>query len=273
MSERRLQVLNLGAGVQSSTLALIAAEWPESKRPDFAVFADTGWEPRGVYEWLDRLRPMLPFPVHVASAGNLRERLLAAGEEGASPTAQRYAAVPFFVRGGGMGRRQCTKEYKIYPIRNIIKRELGIPDGGRGSRAAGVAVCWLGISVDEASRMRASDVAWVENRYPLIELGMTRLDCIVWLSRRGLPAPPKSSCLGCPYHDNGYWERLRAESPAEFEDTVVVDRAIRSKGSLRGMHAEQFMHRSRVPLDKVEFAADEGQLDLFGEECEGVCGV
>ena len=40
--------LSLGAGVQSSTLALMIANG-ELEPVDSAIFADTGWEPRKVY--------------------------------------------------------------------------------------------------------------------------------------------------------------------------------------------------------------------------------
>lgn len=39
-----LKILSLGAGVQSTTLLLLA-ERGELERPDRAIFADTGWEP------------------------------------------------------------------------------------------------------------------------------------------------------------------------------------------------------------------------------------
>ena len=39
-----LRILSLGAGVQSTTLALMAAHG-EVEAPDCAIFADTGWEP------------------------------------------------------------------------------------------------------------------------------------------------------------------------------------------------------------------------------------
>ncbi|ETA02416.1 hypothetical protein CcI156_10935 [Frankia sp. CcI156] len=55
MSEPTIRVLSLGAGIQSTTLALLAVE-AALPRPDAAIFADTGWEPRAVYEHLDRSR-------------------------------------------------------------------------------------------------------------------------------------------------------------------------------------------------------------------------
>lgn len=42
-----------------------------------AIFADTGWEPRHVYEWLDWLEKQLPFPVYQVQHGNLRADTLA----------------------------------------------------------------------------------------------------------------------------------------------------------------------------------------------------
>lgn len=56
--EPTIRVLSLGAGVQSTTLALLAVEGVLPK-PDAAVFADTGWEPRRVYDHLDRLESVL----------------------------------------------------------------------------------------------------------------------------------------------------------------------------------------------------------------------
>lgn len=62
----RLRALSLGAGVQSTTIALLAAHGEIGPMPDCAIFADTGWEPRAVYDHLEWLMSgnVLPFPVH-----------------------------------------------------------------------------------------------------------------------------------------------------------------------------------------------------------------
>ena len=273
-SEPRLRVLNLGAGVQSTTMALMASEGHLLDPPDCAIFADTGWEPRATYEHLDRLRELLAFPLHVASGGNLRERLMELPNEPLERK-KRYASVPFFTPGGGMGRRQCTGEYKIKPIRKTIKVLLGVSLGRHHMLPPGAVECWIGISTDEASRMKPSDVGWVVNRWPLVDLMMSRHDCIVWLMRHRYPIPPKSSCLGCPYHSDEYWGRLKRESPSEWADTVAVDRAVRN-GEAAGMKQAQYLHRSCKPLGEVPLPGDEGQLQLFDpegaeNECTGFC--
>jgi 3'-phosphoadenosine 5'-phosphosulfate sulfotransferase (PAPS reductase)/FAD synthetase len=52
--EKKLVIISLGAGVQSSTMALMAAKG-ELPRPDCAIFADTGYEPKSIYLYLDYL--------------------------------------------------------------------------------------------------------------------------------------------------------------------------------------------------------------------------
>lgn len=39
--------------------------------------------------------------------------------------------------------------------------------------------------------------------------------------------------------------------------------------------ATPFLHRSCKPLSEVDFSTEEerGQLDMFNNECEGMCGV
>jgi len=64
-------VISLGAGVQSSTIALMAAHGEIAPMPDAAIFADTQAEPVSVYRWLDWLETQLQFPVHRVTAGNL----------------------------------------------------------------------------------------------------------------------------------------------------------------------------------------------------------
>ena len=69
------------------------------------------------------------------------------------------------------------------------------------------------------------------NRWPLIERGMTRQNCLSWLDRHDSPRPPKSSCVACPFHSDAEWRRLR-DDPEAWDSAIVVDAAIRR--GLRG---------------------------------------
>ncbi len=255
-----LRVLSLGAGVQSSTLLLLALEG-ELPTPDLVVFADTQWEPAAVYRhlaYLEGLMAAAGVPFVRATQGNIREDTL-------NHTAGRRAAMPVFLSGQGgegMMRRQCTGEYKIRPIRRAVRVFLK-------ERGATHTEMLMGISVDEAQRMRSSGVKYLTNRYPLVERRMSRADCLLWLERTGYPRPPRSACVGCPFRSNAEW---RALTPAEFADAVDFDARSRTLPGIRGT---VYLHPARIPLGDVDLSTEQerGQQELWGEECAGVCGV
>lgn len=278
-----LRYLSLGAGVQSTTLALMIAHG-EVAPIDCAIFADTHWEPAAVYRHLDWLTPLLPFPVYRVSAGSLREHILTAAKVGGEASGS-YRGIPAYVRPGsegrplGMLRRQCTREYKIAPIMAKVRELLGLAAGQRVP--AGVVVEQLtGISSDEADRAKPADERWVRRLYPLLDRRISRMGCIAWMREHGYPDPPRSACIGCPLHSVGAWRAMRRDDPASFADAVEVDRAIRS-GLAGGVTAESvYLHARGRPLeDAVEDLTNQGQL--FGateerggwpNECEGMCG-
>jgi hypothetical protein len=259
MTATALTVLSLGAGVQSTTLALMMAHG-EFGPPDCAIFADTHAEPAAVYKHLDWLISHLPFPVHIVTAGNLTERI----EDKA-----RFNPVPFF-SGGGQMRRQCTKEFKIYPIRRKCAELLGRRNGA--GLHGGAVRMMIGISIDEVHRAKSADVRWIRNTYPLLDLRMTRRDCLGWITSHDYPQPPRSACIYCPYLSDAERLQQREERPSEFAEVVRVDGIISAGVGRRNQLA--FIHRSQQPIGEVPLsAAERGQPDLFGNECEGMCGV
>lgn len=250
-----LRILSLGAGVQSSTLALMAACGQVGPMPDAAIFADTQDEPAHVYEQVRWLQTVLPYPVHVVTAGCLSDELLGGND---------MARIPAHIRGGGLVRRQCTRNFKLRPIRRRVRELLG--DNITAEQ-------WIGISLDEAHRMRISDVQYIINRYPLIEERMSRSDCLRWLRREGYPEPGKSSCVYCPFRADRQWRDLRDADPAGWAKACALDGGLRQQSErFRG---ELYLHRSMVPLAEVDLstAEERGQPDMFGNECEGLCGI
>ena len=277
--------LALGGGVQSSTLAEMIAEH-ELPAPDVVIFADTGDEPQYVYDHVDYLRGRLAgvgVELATVSAGNLRERLMS--------DLGRFAAIPAFtLRAGQRGRlkRQCTADYKIAPIEYEVRRRLLARGLAAQTKTAirvkrGVhVVAWLGISLDEVARMKPSRTAWITNQWPLIERRMTRHDCVLWLQRRGLPVPRKSSCRIYPYHDDRYWQQMRDQSPDDWHGVVDFDASLRENRAARFVATatgELFLHSSCVPLAEVDLRTptERGQMSLFetdSDVCdEGYCFI
>lgn len=253
---RRTPVISLGAGVQSTTLALMAAEGEFEVTPELAIFSDTEEEPRQVYEHLEWLTEELKGKIEVmlVGKGNLLE----------VATSRPFNPIPMYQAGqdgkASLGRRQCTREFKLDPIRKgMRKRLLNHVD------------CWIGISLDESLRMKPSGMHWVENRWPLIEKGMTRRDCERWLKDYGVPHEvPKSACVFCPFKSEHDFARMRDTDPESWDRAVRADERLRTTGT---GGREQYVLASLIPLSELQTPEDRGQLTFDMDECEGMCGV
>lgn len=257
-----MRVLSLGAGVQSSTLLLMVREG--ELQADCAIFADTQWEPRAVYDYLAWLETVSPIPIHRVTAGDIRQDAIDGAGGVKRSRSGTFASMPLFLEAGGMARRQCTKEYKLEPIWRKVRALLKESDLRQ-------ATLLMGISLDEVQRMKQSRRKYLANEYPLIDKRMSRNDCVLWLQRHDYPIPPKSACIGCPYRNNAAWREIKAD-PEAWAEAVEFDERIRAHP---GLQSRAYLHRSLKPLPMIDLttAADRGQLDMFGEECEGMCGV
>lgn len=270
-----LRVLSLGAGRQSTALYLMCCrgEFGED-RPSVAIFADTGDEPQNVYTHLARLEADFGhvIPIRRVSKGmSISETALAS-----IGTRKRFPSIPLHVRnkagGGGMMRRQCTREFKVEPIEKEMRGLLGVKKGYRVSKAQTVEL-WQGISRDEATRMKDNRRHWIRNYYPLVfDRPMSAADCTAYNEAAGYSAP-KSACVFCPYTDDTRWREMKRDRPEEFAIAAKFDSDVRH--GLGMVSQPAFVHRSLIPLAEVDFrnAEDHGQINAFENECEGMCGV
>ena len=264
MPDAKLRVISLGAGVQSSVLALMAARGEIGPMPGGAIFADTQWEPKEVYTHLDWLETQLPFPVHRVTKGNIRE-----------DTLNGRVQIPVFTTTG-MTMRQCTKDYKIDPVTRKLRELLGLKFRQNAPKKP-VVELWMGISTDEVQRLKLAHHKFISHRWPLIEESMARSDCLRWFAEHHPNRVlAKSACIGCPFHSNAEWRRIKKTMPEAWTDAVDFDAQLRqSQINYKGKD-QLFLHRSCVPLDEVDLATavDKGQQEFgFLEECDGMCGV
>jgi len=268
-------VLSLGAGVQSSTLAMMYAKKELSPMPDFAVFADTQGEPKAVYEWLAWLEKQLPYPVYKISKGNLKEDALRVRTS--KKTGKKYiqAKIPFHFlkdeKGKGFLTRGCTLEYKIQPMDVFVRKMCKVKRGEKNV----VVNRLIGISTDEITRINVSKNKWDRNVYPLIENNLSRDDCLEYFKKNKLNKPPKSACIFCPYHSKSFWSDLKKNSPEEFQEAVEYEKQAKIAYKKTDWWEENFdvsLHSSGN-LETFDKKKETNQLDLFDVECEGMCGV
>ena len=251
--------LSLGAGLQSSVLALMA-DTDQLPTPVAAVFADTRWEPPHVYETLRYIQDTVSYPVHVVSAGSLPDDMMDGMQRN-----ERWVSAPFFTRPDGMMRRQCTDEYKIRPVHKKIRELEGLKPRQRYPKTRPPVTMWQGLTWDEMERMKTTnDHWWVQLGYPLIDRKLRRSDMAgLWAELApDQPLPGKSACIGCPYHTRANWVELEERYPILVADTAGIEHTLQGFAEQAGVHVP-YMHRDRIPLlEAIDRSKDQQVLSL-----------
>ena len=281
-----IRILSLGAGVESSTVALMSARG-ELPPIDAAIFADTQCEPDEVYEWLNWLETQLPFPIHRVTKGNLMKDSLVLHTSKKTGMKYLLSLIPMFVlkKVGGIGMllRKCTRDYKIVPIVRKLRELLGIGTVMKfhiqkrlGLNPQPLIIQIIGISFDELERMKTAKEPWIKNEYPLVDKRIKREQCENWLLANYGKVAAKSACICCPYMSDARRKKQKEERPAEFAQVVQWEQQLQQLQCDKRQVGTWYVHRSCLPLDQVRFRPDPekaDQLSLFGNECEGMCGL
>lgn len=172
---------------------------------------------------------------------------------------QRSINIPAYMPGGMPGNRKCTEAFKIKPIAKWIK--------------ANASGCTLGkgISTDEPHRATPSrESDGYTSAYPLIELGISRADCLEIARQAGIPQPPKSSCWFCPFKTTEQWVTMRREQPELFTKAVELEKLLQNRRQSLGkdpVYLSGIGGRREVNLADVI----PDQLGLFDWEPEEGC--
>lgn len=273
-----LSFLSFGAGVQSSTLLMLAIHG-EIERPDHVIFADTGFEPAAVYEhvaWSRRQSEKAGIPFHVVKAPlDMREDF-----EGFEAGSKRYfdARPPLYVTqcgevGSSQARRQCTDRAKIRPVQRKQLELLGRKTA-RGL-PAGTAMTMIGISTDEARRASPSRDKWVDRIFPLIDpLKMSRADCQAWWERHYSHVRlSASACIICPYKTSRMWAEMKRAQPEDWHRAIEYDSRFRQAFE-RKTGQSVYVHRDFVALADAHLGDAQDTFALDDEiYCAGGCGL
>lgn len=171
---------------------------------------------------------------------------------------------------GAPGTRNCTYTWKIAVVRRWAREH--------GATPADPYTRHIGFTTDEMQRVgRSDDKPYERTAYPLIELGLTRGDCMALIADAGLDVPPKSSCYFCPFHTARNWQEMRRDHPADFEraadlEGVLIERRIRIGRDAAyltrfGMPLRQAIGEAQQTLALDDFSMDNETCD------EGVCFI
>lgn len=249
------QVWSCGGGTQSAAIAALICQ-RRIERPDLAIMVDTNREKTGTWKYVNEvLRPAL---LAVQVELEIIDRSKYATVDLYSVNGDSLLMPGFTTQGGAIGKLPtwCSNEWKARPIERFL-RERGVEQ----------AEIWLGISVDEANRIRAPRRPWQTHRYPLIfDVRMRRADCVALVEAMGWPTPPRSSCWMCPNMADREWAEMKRDWPADFAAAIAIEIEIQATDP------HFFLHQSCQPLSGVDFETYQG--GLFETGCaSGHCFV
>lgn len=260
-----MRVVSYGGGVQSTALLVLAA----TRRIDFPVFlfanvGDDSEHPATLTYVRDVAMPYAT--EHSITIHELRKIRRTGKVETLLETLTRTQGsiqIPVRMANGAPGNRNCTHDFKIKVIDGWLKEH--------GATAETPATVGIGISTDELHRAKTNDARrpWALNSYPLLDLRMSRQDCVRTIMSAGVPVPPKSSCFFCPFHKMSEWQRMKREEPELFDRSVALETMLNERRRRLGKDSVYLTAKGQPLMDAV---GDQSVFDFDEDTCEsGYC--
>ena len=243
MSGDKQQVEYISYGGGTPSLALIILNIKGEIKPitgrdkvDEIIFADTGWDRTDTMDQMYEIEKYVKshgynFKIVQSKYGSLEKYLynnLTKNEN------KGFLPIPYHSKDKGIGQRQCTNQFKIQPINTFLREKYG-----KISRVA-----QLGIHFDEWQRVKDPMAKKDVNRFPLVDMKLKRSDCINIVAETGLPMPPKSACVGCPYLPASRFIELNHENPKDFERAEKIDTLMNPQG--------KYLSNQKIPLSSLK---------------------
>jgi len=225
-----IQTWACGGGVQSTAIAVLIT-LGELPKPDYAYMVDCGYEKTKTMNYVNEIT--IPKLQKVGVTLNIIK--------GGGPIidTNQYILIPAYGNENGNIRKYptfCNDNWKVVPSKRWLREQ-------------GIERCdnWIGMSWDEEHRKRISPLWWIQNKYPLCDMKLTRWDCTKIIRDNGWPMAPRSSCLMCPLQDDNAWFDMKRNWKEDWERAISIEREIQK------VKPNTYLHRSCKPLDEVDF--------------------
>lgn len=230
-----MNVVSFGAGTNST--ALLIGLWERRESVDYILFADTGAEKPHTYAHIEKFSKWLVkrgYPEIDYIKGQQPQQVIDGGLEAECLRLNCLPSVAY-------GFKSCSMKWKAKPQENFLK-SLGITD----------YTFLIGFDADEPHRAKSNP----KNRYPLIEWGWGREECIAAIDRTRVGRPGKSSCFFCPSSKKHEIIELHRQYPELAARAIAMEKNA-DLTSIKGL-GRKFSWADVI-------AADEAQLKMIPE--------
>jgi hypothetical protein len=229
-------VCSYGGGTNSTAMLIGMVE--RGERCDLILFADTGGEKPNTYEHIAEFSQWLKaagMPEIIMVKGSQPLQIVDGGLEGELLRRKALPAIAY-------GFKTCSQKWKAEPIDRYL-RDMGATD----------VTILIGFDSDEPHRAKPYE----GKRYPLIEWGWGRDECIAAIKRAGLKLPGKSACFFCPSSKKHEILTLKRDYPDLAARAVAMENNAELT-TIKGL-GRDFAWRDLL-------AWNEAQLDMFPHE-------
>jgi len=193
-------ILSYGGGVCSSAMFFHLVE--NDHQLDLVIFSDTGDTKESTYSTIKQmfsecLKRNIEFVVVKSKHGQIFDYY------------KKNKALPSIMR------KDCSAKFKIRVVNNYLRKRFG--------KKARFNI-YIGFTLEEATRMKKSEVKYKTNHFPLVKARITRNDAKKILKDNNFTAE-KSACVGCIYNKKHEWINLLKKDPARFEYYNSVEKS------------------------------------------------
>jgi len=207
-----VQVWSCGGGVDSVAIAALICSGKLPK-PDLALMTDCGYEKESTLNYVNNI--VIP---ELSKSGIILNIVKTTDFVSNEIIRNGYVMIPAFHHDGKKIKRfknACNLRWKVHVAYKWI-------------RSQGVKHChnWIGYAADEARRVGPSGRRWLKQVYPLIDLGLSRSDCIEVIKAQGWPVPERSACFMCPQQTDQSWLNMKRERPTEWKRAIEIEQEI-----------------------------------------------
>lgn len=230
---------------------------------DAILFCDLGGEREWVYRQVHFIKEQcmnVGIPFYVLKNKNLKEDYMQ--NYGKS----RVVTIPFWSidENGKKGKmtRHCTIDYKIVQMQNFVRWELLGYRKGQRTKPEDIQAheMHIGFTAEEQQRIFDSKHKLFVNKFPMVDMGLTRADNYAYVKECWGLETKGSACLFCPFHTNYFFWECKHSCPEDYAVVTAFDDML-----------EHGVPNSRigVPDSRVYISRSRKRIkDLRPDECQ-----
>ncbi|MDH6367059.1 MULTISPECIES: hypothetical protein [unclassified Breznakia] len=260
-----MKILSCGAGMQSTALVLMSCENKlkgiiHERVPiyDAVLFCDLGEEPAWVYKQVKFIAKQCKeaeIPFYILDSNLFEDYMDNFGKK-------RVSSIPFWSinKDGKKGKmlRACTLDYKINTMQKFVRWELlGYKKGERTKQHDLKAhEMHLGFSYEEKRRCKENPHKMFVNKFPLVEMNLTRADNYKYILETWGLDTKASACTICPFHTNFFFKYIKDKYEDDYKKVLAFDDMLQKQQPNTKIESKLYLSKSRKPIK-----------DLTDDEC------